>query len=116
MWLRRRMEELPGSYVHVWDGPDLIGQMEMGRSRDAAATGYVNLFYLVPERRGSGVAACLDEHAAAVFRRMGLRAARLTVSPANGRAVRFYQKCGWKDLGPRPDDPQVHYMEKTYAE
>ncbi len=38
---------------------------------------------------------------------------RLSVSPTNLQAIRFYEKMGWKDLGPRLDHPEVHWMERV---
>jgi hypothetical protein len=37
--------------------------------------------------------------------------AGLSVSPTNERAVRYYQRHGWLDRGPRPGAPHVHEME-----
>ncbi len=34
--------------------------------------------------------------------------ARLSISPTNQRALRFYVRRGWTDSGPRPDMPEVH--------
>jgi hypothetical protein len=31
---------------------------------------------------------------------------------SNTLAIRFYQKRGWYDAGPRPRHPEVHYFEK----
>lgn len=44
---------------------------------------------------------------------MGLKKARLSVSPTNERAIKFYEKMKWVDLGPREDHPEVHFMEKV---
>lgn len=52
-WLRERLSEWSDGCVHVWCGGTIIGQMEM-RLRDEPGLGYINLFYLVPEARGSG--------------------------------------------------------------
>lgn len=114
-WLQEKIAKDHNSVVHVLDGDTIIGQIEMARLRDDQTVGYVNLYYLRPERRGEGLGAQLDEHAGAYFRSIGLRRARLSVSPANKRAVRFYEKMGWVDLGPRPGHPEVHYMEKVFA-
>ena len=114
-WLKQRMSEIPGSCVHVWDGEHIIGQIEMRKSRDDAQAGYVNLFYLIPECRGKGLGSLLDEYAAMFFKRFGCKAARLSVSPTNSAAVKFYIKHGWKDLGMREDRTEVHIMEKQYV-
>ncbi len=111
-WLAKRMSDLPGSCVHVWLDGEIIGQIEMGRFRLDPAIGYVNLFYLISECRGRGLGAHLDRFAVDFLFRVGYRYARLCVSPTNHRAVAFYQKNGWHDLGPRPERPEVQYMGK----
>ncbi|HEY1071561.1 hypothetical protein [Brevundimonas sp.] len=45
--------------------------------------------------------------------RRGFARARLSVSEANTRALRFYDRQGWAVAGPRPDQPGVVFMEKT---
>lgn len=49
----------------------------------------------------------------AFLRSRGHSVARLSVIPDNHRAVRFYEKHGWQDFGPRPDNPKAHYMQKN---
>lgn len=112
-WLKDKISKDPNSVVHVLDGDSIIGQIEMGRLRDDQSVGYVNLNYLIPEKRGLGFGAQLDEHTTSYFRSLGLKRARLSVSPTNRSAVRFYEKMGWVDLGPREEHPEVHYMEKV---
>ena len=46
----------------------------------------------------------------ALFQRHQVRVARLTVSPTNGRALRYYARHGWRDLGPRAGASHVHDM------
>jgi len=36
---------------------------------------------------------------------------QLSVSPTNARALAFYRKHGWRDLGLRPGRDNVHLME-----
>ena len=115
-WLAKRMEDIPGSCVHVWQRGTIIGQIEMGRFRLDPTIGYVNLFYLTPEFRGKGLGGHLDQFAVDFLHRAGHRAARLCVSPTNLPAVAFYRKHRWQDVGPRPDHPHVHYMEKKLEE
>jgi ribosomal protein S18 acetylase RimI-like enzyme len=112
VWLRQLMQSIPGSCVHAWDGGTVIGQLEMNRFKGEPRLGYVNLYYLVPEYRNRGLGRRLDEYATAFLRSLGFPAARLSVSPTNQQAVRFYSKNGWQSLGPRPDHPEVHLMEK----
>ena len=113
-WLRGRIEAFPEGVVHVWRGDRIIGQMEM-RLRGSPAIGHVNLFYLIPEERGRGVGDALQRYAEEVFRRAGVRVVQLSVVPGNVRAVRFYARHGWVDLGPRPDDSAVRLMQLTLS-
>lgn len=99
-WLQQRIIELPLGCVHVWEGTEVIGQIE-SRLRDDGS-GYVNLFYLTPEHRGSGKGRQLHDYAMSVFAARGVRIIQLTVSVQNSRALGFYQKLGWKNIGLRP--------------
>ena len=112
VWMRERMQSIPGSCVHVWSGDTVVGQMEMDRFKSDPEMGYVNLYYLVPACRNRGLGRRLDEYATAFLRGLGFRAARLNVSPTNDQAMKFYVKNGWRDLGPSAAHPQVHSMEK----
>jgi ribosomal protein S18 acetylase RimI-like enzyme len=86
--------------------------MEMDQFKDDPTIGYVNLYYLIPGYRDRGLGLRLDEHATSYLRARGFHKARLSVSPTNVRAMKFYLKNAWQDLGPRPDHPEVHLMEK----
>jgi ribosomal protein S18 acetylase RimI-like enzyme len=108
--LRQRLAILPEGIVHVWRADLIVGQIE-AQIRPDTGTGYVNLFHLVPEERGSGAGDLLHDYVLLLFARHGVPSARLSVSPSNLRAVRYYAKHGWRDLGPRPDHPEVHLME-----
>ena len=110
-WLREKSKADPRSCVHIWFEGQIIGQIEMGRFKSDPAIGYVNLFYLRPQMRGRGMASHLQRYAIDYFRSIGLKKARLSVSPTNARAVAYYKKHGWRDLGPRPGHPEVHLME-----
>ncbi|MBF2065879.1 MAG: GNAT family N-acetyltransferase [Calothrix sp. C42_A2020_038] len=114
LWLKQRIAEIPNSCVHIWKGEQIIGQMEMRRWKHNPRVGYINLFYLIPKFRGQGLGQQLDQYAANWFKQLGCQSARLSVSPMNLAAMRFYLKQGWIDLGPREDALEVHYFEKTY--
>ncbi len=109
-WLRERIRELPDGCVHVWEGDSIVGQLEL-RVREESRMGYVMLFYLVPEVRGTTLGDQLHAYARSLLQRHGIRTAQLSVSPTNTRAVRYYEKHGWKDLGPRPGHENVNLME-----
>lgn len=99
--------------VHIWEDNEIIGQVEIGTLKTDASIGYVNLYYITESKRGCGYAPILDQYTNQIFREMGLKTARLSVSPTNTRAIKFYEKMGWIDLGPRKDHPEVHFMEKN---
>ena len=109
-WLRERIQELPEGCVHVWDNETIIGQMEMC-IRDDPGIGYINLFYLIPSARGDVAGDQLHDYALQLFRKLKISKLQLSVSPTNSRAVAYYQKHGWQNLGPRPDHKEVNLME-----
>jgi ribosomal protein S18 acetylase RimI-like enzyme len=119
--LRARMQELPGSCVHLWRGSQIIGQLEMGwpqagtERRAGTEFGSVDMYYLVPKARGSGASERLDEYVCGFYANLGLSQARLSVSPSNERAIRHYRKYGWKNLGPDPRRPEVLLFGKTFG-
>lgn len=107
-WLEARLAQFPAGHVHAWQGDEIVGQIEM---IIGPRGGYINLFYLRPESRGQGLSDELHDYAVALFRRHGVGLAGLSVSPTNLRAVRYYQRHGWRDRGPRPGAPHVREME-----
>ena len=111
-WLKQKMADIPNSCVHAWHSGQIVGQIEMGKWKVNPAIGYVNLFYLIPAYRGQGFSNQLNAHAVNFLKQLGFRTARLCVSPTNVRAVRFYEKHEWQDVGVRPDQPNVRYMEQ----
>ncbi len=111
-WLQTKISKDANSAVHVWSDHQIIGQIELGRLKEDPSKGYVNLYYLKPEVRGQGFGTQLDHYAMSYFKNLGLTSARLSVSPTNLRALAYYAKMGWVDLGPRPGHPEVHCLEK----
>jgi ribosomal protein S18 acetylase RimI-like enzyme len=113
-WLKGRLAAFPAGAVHAWRGDRIVGQIE-AQIRPAPTGAYVNLFYLVPDERGTGAADKLHDFAVSLFKSHDAITARLSVSPTNARALRYYAKHGWRDLGVRPDHPEVHLMELVIA-
>lgn len=111
--IRAKLAQDPESCLHVWQDDVIVGQLNFGTFVDPAI-GYISHFYVTPPWRGTGVAAEMDAYAGRHLRCRGFRLARLSVIAANVRAVRFYQKHGWQDLGPREGHPAAHNMEKVY--
>lgn len=109
-WLKAKIDANPATAVHVWRDGVVIGQIELGLFNLDPTIGYVCLYYLVPEARGNGIGEALDRYAREVLRRLGVSAARLSVSPTNSRAISFYKKMGWREIGPYPNRPEVQLM------
>jgi ribosomal protein S18 acetylase RimI-like enzyme len=53
----------------------------------------------------------MDKYARENLKSRGVTQARLSVSPSNLRAIAFYKKTGWRDIGPYPGRPGIHLME-----
>ena len=113
--LPARIAKFPDGYVHIWDGGEIVGQMEM-QILEEPRRGYVNLFYLIEEVRGTGAAEQLQDYAMDFCRRHGVTEVQLSVSPTNVRAIAYYTKHGWRDIGPRPGREFVHLMERDVPE
>ena len=112
--VRTRLAEEPESCLHVWQGAEIIGQLHLGRFVDPAI-GYINMLYVSPKWRGAGVAGAIEEYACASLQAHGFQSAYLSVAAQNHRAIRFYKKQGWADLGPRLDKPSTHNMKKIFS-
>ena len=111
-WLAGRLAGFPEGHVHAWYEGRIVGQLEMiAQQRDEPACGYVNLFYLVPEARGAGLGEPLHDYAVALALAYGAEKLRLSVSPSNTRALRYYAKHGWRSLGPSPGSEHLHLCE-----
>jgi ribosomal protein S18 acetylase RimI-like enzyme len=112
-WLRPRIEKFPEGQVHVWDGDEIVGQMEMLPNAAMPEVLYVNLFYVKADRRGTHVANFLQNYFLDLSKRNGCSVGRLSVSPTNDRAISFYKKHGWIDVGCNPTNPKLRLMEFT---
>jgi len=113
--LRSRTAKFPDGYVHAWLGDTIVGQIEM-QILDEPRIGYVNLFYLVERLRGAGFSDDLQEYSMRFMVRHGVDTVRLSVSPTNARALAYYRKHGWRDLGRRPGRDDVHLMERKVGD
>jgi len=63
---------------------------------DKLGMGSIQNIGVVPRHRGSGLGTCLIEQALTGFRGHGLRRASLEVTADNSRAVRLYQRLGFR--------------------
>jgi ribosomal protein S18 acetylase RimI-like enzyme len=111
-WLRGRIAAFPRGHVHVWQGSEIIGQLELrSLTEPPPPFVYVNLFYLVPAARGSGAGDALHTYAREFAQSAAVQRALLSVSPSNLRALRYYQKHGWRDIGPSPHDASCQMLQ-----
>ncbi|MFC4161091.1 GNAT family N-acetyltransferase [Chitinimonas lacunae] len=93
-------------YYHVWQGDEIIGQLEFrSYSEQQEGWGYVHLFYLAPAFRGRGLFPTLQDFVTDALRAQRCRGAFLSVSPTNTRALRCYQKHGWRFFDDSPKRP-----------
>ena len=119
-WLQKKITSTPPMAYHLWSENEILGQIELDYYKGDKTIGYVNLFYLAHEHRGRGAASHLDDFTTSFFKSLGVNRLLLSVSPTNQRALSFYKKNGWRDLGPRFSTEeieknslnQVHLMEK----
>jgi ribosomal protein S18 acetylase RimI-like enzyme len=114
-WLTDRIARHPAGHVHAWIGDAIIGQIEMHLRQDRPDEGYINLFYLAPSQRGSGLGSALHAYALDFMRTRNARRVTLCVSPTNARAVAYYLKHGWRDRGPLPPDHGVRLFELSLS-
>lgn len=119
-WLLQKDRKKFGAF-HIWLGNEIIGQMELALFNEDESWGYINLYYLKPEYRGKGYSQYLDDFAVNFLSNLGVKKAKLSVSPTNSRALNFYKKNGWIDRGPREfkgrveeNKNVVHFMEKYF--
>lgn len=98
-WLQINSEQFPDGFVLVIEGNNPIGQLELTiREYKGNRIGYVNLYYLIPEKRGTGVGKKLHEYALDFFERNKINEYHLRVSPNNVQAIAFYEKNGMQKL------------------
>ncbi len=111
--LTERIARFPWGYVMVEEQGETVGQMEIfTREYEGRLVGFVSLYYLIPPIRGQGKGAQLTHYAERRFREQGVTEYHLRVSPANVRAVRFYEKSGLIKLQEERADHTVWRMGK----
>lgn len=81
---------------------------------DATGVGMIQNVGVVPGHRGLGLGACLVAQAVAGFRRFGTPVTGLEVTADNSRAVRLYQRLGFRRI--RTVYKVVHDSDSAVAE
>lgn len=103
-WVKTKSREYPDGFVMVLEDGIPIGQLELTiKEYQGNAIGYVNLYYLIPEKRGLGLGKKLHQYALEFFQNHGVKEYHLRVSPSNQRALAFYRKNGMEELGLEQD-------------
>ena len=98
-WVQQRSAIYPNGFVLVVEDGVPIGQLELNvKEYEEKEIGYVNLYYLVPEKRGMGLGSFLHEYAIQFFKEHGVKEYHLRVSPTNEQAIAFYNKNGMQKL------------------
>lgn len=99
-WLAEKIKLFPEGFVLVKENGKYIGQLELTvREYEGKEIGYVNLYYLVPNKRGSGRGTKLDQYAKQFFLENRVNEFHLRVVPKNSSAIKFYQKIGMEKMG-----------------
>lgn len=98
-WVREKTRQFPDGFVLALEDNKPVGQIELSiHSYEGRTIGYVNLFYLIAEKRGMGLGGQLQHYAMDFFRKRGVREYHLRVAPDNGQALAFYRKNGMRQL------------------
>jgi len=106
-WLNRIIQQDPEQALHVYDGDEIIGQIEMTIRYNE---GYLNLIYLVPSYRRHGIGSNLHEFIINHFSKRGITVAKLTVGEDNQPARKFYENVGWSYFQPENHVPGTKGM------
>ena len=114
--LRVRLRDFPRGQMLVLDGDAAAGQIEIwARVYEGRRIGYVSLFYLRPPWRGRGLGMELLNYAETFFAEMGLVEYHLRVSSANERAMRFYERAGFRRIAQEQREHITWRMAKRIA-
>ena len=99
----KHAQEHPGSVVRVLSGDTVVGLVELDPARDEqTGCGWISLLYMLPEYRGRGWAIQLLGYAFWFYENHDRNTVRLHVSENNARAIAFYRRSGFVQLGRDP--------------
>lgn len=114
-WLESHIKNYPLGAIHIWLNQKIIGQLEFNYGK---AESHINLFYLRPEYRGKNYSSQMHAYVISKLQIQGCHTATLRAAPGNQRAIGFYRKHGWQDLGADTEHPEVnrYKLELTGAD
>lgn len=107
--IRERLGQAEWHYLHVWVDGKIVGQLEFRGLSDEPDTGYVQLIYLFPEYRGTGLATELQTYIRHQLLDAGCKWAMLSVSRTNQRALNHYRRFGWQILRSNPKHEKTDF-------
>jgi GNAT superfamily N-acetyltransferase len=102
---REHAEPTDRKATFVYERADVFDAIVGAFVGDDAATVYLVGMWVAPDLRGGGVARQLVERVVAWSRGHGRSRILLSVESNNGRAARFYEKCGFAELVKPPPLP-----------
>ncbi len=99
-WLVKKSGEFPQGFLMVMEDGSPIGQIELTIVEyEGSKIGYINLYYLIPKKRGYGLGDELHKYALGFFYKHNVEEYHLRVSPDNKYALSFYHKKGLIEMG-----------------
>ncbi|WP_347320487.1 GNAT family N-acetyltransferase [Rossellomorea sp. RS05] len=113
-WVEKQSDLFPDGFILLMEEGVPIGQLELTvKDYEDSKIGYVNLYYLIPERRGSGMGNKLHQYALQFFRNQGVSEYHLRVSPSNRQALGFYHRNGMTVLKRELDGKVLRMMGRV---
>lgn len=90
----------PGAVLKLYAQEDGVGVVDMDTRRGAAdGVGWISLIWLREDYRGKGYGIQLLARAIKTYSELGRRELRLYAARDNVAALRFYESCGFKQIG-----------------
>jgi ribosomal protein S18 acetylase RimI-like enzyme len=99
---RAEIEHPDGVTLLVEDDDRLIGYAQLRRTRSEHGEVELARFYVEQGHHGKGIAQMLMAASIDTARDLGVTTYWLGVWEHNPRAIRFYEKCGFRDVGSHP--------------
>ncbi|BCD96574.1 GNAT family N-acetyltransferase [Marinagarivorans cellulosilyticus] len=112
-WLESHIKNYPLGAIHIWLNQKIIGQLEFNYGQPLS---HINLFYLRPKYRGQDYSRQMHAYTINTLRKQGTQTATLRAAPGNERAIGFYRKHGWQDLGKDAEHGEVNRYKLELTE
>ena len=114
---QRTMGSDPNAMVVGYLDRTPVGMIQLSPERDSRkGVGYIPFLYLREAYRHKGMGIQLIGHAVSFYRRLGRDRLQLSVAPTNEKALGFYHKFGFHEVGKNPGRfGRLIVMEKDIA-